>query len=490
MPARKHVKPGETIHSSLCLVRFSKSMSSQGVNQNTFGRMVVVAGSAALVSLLSVLAGCGGSSSTPAATVSTLAAGPATFSAFGNTINTVTITGGTGPYTVRSSDSATISVPTTVTGASLTITPRNVLANSVVTLTVTDKVGATSAVTVTVVPATITTPVIAVTSASGSTCAAENNAAVSAATLCAGETGSASVMVKDANGAVLANREVRFEVLSFGGTVAPKPDSTVFARLATVTTDATGKATVALKADVEAGSEAAFLRATDVVSTHRIDTWFTVLKQTNGASALNVVPATGGFTSFYLNECPLVRREYGINGGKAPYAVTLPAANTLVLNDGTANAVPGAGITVARAGARFNVLSTDATTCTSAATSLTVTDALGATTTASFVLTAGAATRPAATTDLTLSPPNLSMAADLVSTYCSTSSARYIVTGGAAPYVVSTSIPQIVATINSAGIVDVSFVSDSKWKMLKAQVARILVLDAAGKVVTATLGCN
>ena len=215
-----------------------------------------------------------------------------------------------------------------------------------------------------------------------------------------------------------------------------------------------------------------------------------MLKQTAGASALNVVPATGGFTAHYINECPQVRREYGINGGKAPYSVTLPAANTLMLGDGSVNAAPGAGITVAKAGARFSVATAEATTCTSAATTLTVTDALGATTTASFVLTAGAATRPAATTDLTLSPPNLSMAADPVSTYCTTSNARYVITGGTAPYVVSTSIPQIVATANSAGVVDVSFVSDSKWKMLKAQVAKILVLDAAGKVVTSTLGCN
>ena len=465
-------------------------MSSLGVNRNNFGRMVVLTGSVSLVLLASTLAGCGGSSSTPAAAVSTLAAGPATFSAFGNTVNTVTVTGGTGPYTVRSSDSATISVPATLTGASLTITPKNVLSNTVVTLTVTDKVGATSAVTVTVVPATITTPLIAVTSAANSTCAAENNTAVTVATLCAGEIGSASVMLKDANGAVLANREVRFEVLTFGGTVGAKPDSAVFARLATVTTDASGKATVAIKADVETSSEAAFLRATDVVSTHRIDSWFNVLKQTDGASPLFVVPATGGFTGFYASECPQVRREYGITGGKAPYAVTLPAANTLVLNDGAANAAPGAGITLARAGARFNVLSPAATTCTSASTTLTVTDALGATTTASFVLTAGVATKPAATTDLTLSPPNLSMAADVVSTYCTTSNARYTISGGTAPYTVSTSIPQIVATANSAGVVDVSFVSDSKWKMLKAQVATILVLDAAGKVVTSTLGCN
>lgn len=465
-------------------------MRAHGVVQNFSGRLAFVAAGAGLALTLA-LAGCGGSKSTPVAATTTLSAGPAAFSAFGNTLNTITITGGTGPYTVRSSDANTIAVPAQVTGPTIPITPKNVLANTVVTLTVTDNAAATSIVTVTVVPATITTPLIAVTSGAGSVCAPENNAAVSVATLCAGEMASASVMLKDVNGAVLANREVRFEVLTFGGALAPKPDSSVFARIATVTTDATGKATVALKADVEATSEAAFLRATDVVSTHRIDTWFTVLKQTSGASDLSIVPATGGFTAYYTNECPLIRREYGVNGGRPPYAVTLPAANTLVLNNGTADAAPGAGITLANAGSRFTALSADsATSCTSASTAITVTDSLGAVATANFSLTAGATARPAATTDLALSPPNISMAADIVSTYCTTSNARYNITGGTAPYRVATSIPQITATLTGTNILDAKFSSDSKWKMLKGQVASMLVMDAAGKVVTATLGCN
>ena len=438
-----------------------------------------------------VLAGCGGSSSTPAAvTATTLTAGPASFSAFGNTVNSITITGGTGPYSVRSSDTNIVPVPAQVTGATLSITPKNVLANTAVTLTVTDKAGATSTVAVTVVPATITTPTITVTNAANSVCASENNANITVATLCVGETGSASVVLKDANGGVLANREVRFEVLTFGGTLAPKPDSSVFARLATVVTDATGKATVALKADVEATSESAFLRATDATGTHRIDSWFNVLKQTSGVSDLSVIPATGGFTAYYTNECPLVRREYGISGGKAPYAVTLLAASTLVLNNGSGAAAPGAGITVAKAGARFTLQSSEAATCVGVTSEMTVTDALGVIVKPTFVITAGVATRPTATTDLTLSPPNISMAADLISTYCTSSNTRYAITGGTAPYLVSTSIPQIAATVNSANAVDVSFTSDSKWRMLKGQVATVLVLDAAGKVVTATLGCN
>ena len=126
----------------------------------------------------------------------------------------------------------------------------------------------------------------------------------------------------------------------------------------------------------------------------------------------------------------------------------------------------------------------------SATTEITVTDALGVITKPTFIITAGAATRPAATADLTLSPPNISMAADLVSTYCTTSNARYAITGGTGLYLVSTSIPQISATVNGANAVDVSFTSDSKWRMLKGQIATVLVLDAAGKVATATLACN
>ena len=156
--------------------------------------------------------------------------------------------------------------------------------------------------------------------------------------------------------------------------------------------------------------------------------------------------------------------------------------------------MPSESVTVmalANAGARFTAMSAGNTTaCVSAATVITVTDSLGIVATANYILTAGATARPAATTDLALAPPNISLAADPVSTYCTTSSARYNITGGTAPYLVSTSIPQITATLSDTNRVDVQFASDSKWKMLKGQVASILVLDAAGKVVTATLGCN
>ncbi len=458
------------------------------MNQTLFGKLALGAIASACVLALS---GCGGSSSssTPAV-ATTLLAGPATFVAFGNTPNTIGITGGKGPFTVVSSNPTLIPVTAAISGASFTVTPTNVATATPVTLTVTDSAGATSVVTATVTPATIPAALITVTPAAGSVCAAANNVATTAATLCEGETGTASVTLKDSTGAPIANRSVRFEVLTIGASLAPNATTTAYSRIATVDTNAQGVATTLIRADVESTAEASFLRATDTVSTHRIDTWITVLKLTNAAPVLSFVPTTGGMVGYYASECPFVRREFNIYGGTAPYAVTLPAGSPLVLTNalGVA-AVAGSGITVANSGARFTTENADNTACVTGSTVLTVTDALGATAQGAYTMAPGATARPTATTDLAVSPPALSLTADPLSAYCSSSSARFTISGGTGPYVVTTSIPQIAATLSGGTSIVASFASGAKWKMLKAQSASILVLDAAGKVAVATLSC-
>ena len=465
-----------------------KSMASSRMNQTFFGQLAL---GAVVSTAVLALAGCGGgsSSSTPAV-VSTLLAGPATFVAFGNTPNTIGITGGKGPFTVVSSNPTLIPVSAAISGASFTVTPTNVATATPVTLTVTDSAGATSAVVATVTPATIPAALITVTPAAGSVCASANNAATTAATLCEGETGTASITLKDSTGAPIANRSVRFEVLTIGASLAPNATTTAYSRIATVDTNAQGVASTLVRADVESVSEASFLRATDTVSTHRVDTWITVLKLSNAAPVLSFVPTRGGMTGYYSNECPFVRREFNIYGGTAPYAVTLPAGSPLVLTNGQGvSATAGAGITVAKSGATFTTENADSTTCTTGSTVLTVTDATGATAVGAYTMAPGSVGRPAASTDLAASPPALSLVADPLSAYCSSASARYTISGGTAPYIVTTSIPQITATISGGTSIVASFLSGAKWKMLKAQSASILVLDAAGKVATATLSC-
>jgi hypothetical protein len=459
------------------------------MNQILFGKLAL----GAVVSTLALaLSGCGGSSSssTPAATTSTLLAAPSAFIAFGNTANTVGITGGKGPFAVVSSNPTLLPVTASISGASFTFTPGNVAVATPVTLTVTDSAAATSAVTVTVTPATIAAPLITITPASASVCAPVNNAATSAATLCEGEAASASVTVRDSAGVAIANRSVRFEVLTVGVAMAPTATTPVFGRIATVDTNAQGVATVALRADVGGASEAAFIRATDTVSTHRVDTWVMVLKQTNAVSALSVVPTTGGLVGYYASECSRVRREYNVYGGTAPYSVSLPAGSLLVLANESAAAAPGAAVIVANSGGRFMVESAASTTCTSGSTALTITDATGATFAAAYAVTPGSAGRPTASVDLAISPPTLTLNADPLSSYCSTSSGSFTISGGTAPYVVSTSIPQISASLSGGTNVTVSFASNGKWKLLKAQSVTVFVLDAAGKVATASLVCG
>ena len=468
-------------------------MARTRTHGNSLGLLGKVSMAASGALLCAALVGCGGSSSseTPAST-NVLLASPAKFAAFGDTPNVIGISGGTGPYTVTSSDPVLVPVTLAIDGASFTFTPKNVQTDTVVTLTVKDSKGATSPVAVTVTPATIPAGKITVVGAANSVCAIENNSAITTATICQSETGTASVTLRDSTGAVLANRAVLFEALSTGAAFAEKADSAVFARLATVNTDANGVATVALRGDVEAVSEAALLRATDKVSTHRVDTWITVLKQTSGVSALSIVPASGGLIGYYTNECSEVVREYGVHGGKAPYTVTLPAGSTLAVRALTISTSSNLlQTTVDAAGGRFVVTQPATTTCPTSSILMTVTDALGATSTASFTVASGGNTRStAAATDLVVTPPTLSFVADASSTYCTSSSARFAVAGGTAPYVVSSSIPQIATALTYDNFIDVSFVSNAKWKMLKGQTASVLVLDSVGKVTSAVLSCN
>jgi hypothetical protein len=464
-------------------------MALKRTTHRSFGRHALAAAGLALAL---VLAGCGGgsSSSTPNPVTGTLLASPSAFAAFGNTPNTVGITGGVGPFTVRSSDSSLIELPQQVVGASFTFSPRNVNTAVPVTLTVTDSTGATSSVVVTVTPATIVPGIITVTPATGSLCAAEGNPSVAVATLCSSENGTASVTLKDANGVAIANRPVRFEALTFGATFAATATSSIFSRIATVNTDASGVARVALRTDIEVTSEAAFLRATDTVSTHRVDSWINVLRHADNLTTLSIIPTTAGFVGYYANDCPTVRRDYGVQGGRPPYAVTLASGSALVLGTGSTTAAAGAGITLPTAGSRFTVESAGGTPCATSSNVLTVTDSVGATTTATYTIAPGGATKPTTTTELAILPPQLSLAADPVSSYCTSSTARFTVAGGTAPYVASASIPQIVTTISGGTNLDVSFVSDGKWKLLKGQSASLLVLDAAGKVALGSVNCN
>jgi hypothetical protein len=442
--------------------------------------------SSALVAAL-VLAGCGGGSNdeTPKPPVATFVVAPASFSAFSSTPNTVTVTAGTGPFTVTSSDSAVLPVPAALTGATLTFSAAKVATPTPVTLTFKDATAATATVVVTVTPTTISGPIV-FTPPAASRCKAENSAGISAATFCAGDVGTAAVTLRDGAGAPIANRPVMVEVRSTGASVARVASGAPYSSDVTVNTDASGLATVSLRADSNNVSEAVFVRATDSVSSHRMDTWMSVLQQTSGATPLSAAPATAGILGTYTNECSVSRREFVIYGGKAPYAITLPSGATITVA-GTSG-IAGATAIVDAAGGTFVINQPTTTTCAAINAVITITDAAGVKVSPTFAYGPGGATKPTGTT-FEFAPAAITLTATPASAHCSSSATRIAVRGGTAPYVVSASIPQVSATLSGTDV-DVSYVSDSRWKLLRGQTANILATDATGKIASALLSCN
>ena len=162
----------------------------------------IIAAMGAMGALLGSCGGGGAVSTTPppVAPVSVL---PATSDVFADVPTTFSISGGTGPYTLGSSNIVAVPVPG-VTGSSFTVLAKGVIADTPVTITVRDNVGATATAALTVKPTTLNNTVtITPVAPSGSGCGGG---------VCSG--GDAFVGVSAVlNGIKLVNRPIRFDVV-------------------------------------------------------------------------------------------------------------------------------------------------------------------------------------------------------------------------------------------------------------------------------------
>src|SRR6516225_7937119 len=147
----------------------------------------------ALAGLLS-LAACGGGGGAPAGSPynpavipTTLTVLPTATTAYSGVPSTVTITSGTGPFQVFSSNPAILPVPQTTSGPTIPLLAAQVNANTAVTLTIQDATGQQAQVAVTVSPSLLLPASITITG--NPTCSA------SGATLCSGQDGTATVVV-------------------------------------------------------------------------------------------------------------------------------------------------------------------------------------------------------------------------------------------------------------------------------------------------------
>ena len=318
------------------------------------------------VGALLALAGCGGGSGAPnnpyapsPAVPTTLTVLPPSATAYPGSPADVDDCRRNTTYFAFSSNPAVMPVAANVVGSQVVLLANNVEAD--VTLAVTIKDSGTQSVPVTIVvrPAPLFSGLTVL--ASGPECGSSN--------LCSGATGTASVTAKGIAGAPQPGRQIRFDVVYGPFAIQTTNPAAPLAPTLTVVTDANGVARVGIQSAVDATTQPAQIRATDLDSGQQIAGNFTVVNNT-ATSAITVIPAKATITGAYKNECSAgFEVDYFIYGGNPPYRIssTFPSAAAII------------GSPVNTSGGRFRAVTNG--TCVNPLT-FTIADAAGKQTTA------------------------------------------------------------------------------------------------------------
>ena len=150
--------------------------------------------------------------------------------------------------------------------------------------------------------------------------------------LCSGATGTASVTAKGVAGAPLAGRQIRFDVVYGPYAIQSTNPATPLVQTLTVVTDINGAARVGLQADVNATTQPAQIRATDLTTGQPVIGNFTVVNNTDDGGDHRSCRRRRRSPSFYKDECSSgFQVDYFIYGGNPPYRVssTFPAGVNL-----------------------------------------------------------------------------------------------------------------------------------------------------------------
>jgi hypothetical protein len=184
---------------------------------------------------------------------------------------------------------------------------------------------------------------------------------------------------------------------------------------------AAGIAQVIVRANVDAPTQPAQIRATDLTSGQQLTTQFLVIQNTTGSSILTVVPSDATVTSPFKGECSVgARVDYYIYGGTPPYRVTPSFPQAVALVNPTVNA----------AGGFFEAITNG--TCVDPLT-FSILDATGRQTTATLSNTPGTAARP---TPPVVTPAALKVAPTDQSGTCAAANITFslVMNGGTPPY--------------------------------------------------------
>ncbi len=360
-----------------------------------------------------------------------LAVSPPTADLFPDVPATFTVTGGKPAYSAFSSNSAALPVTAAVPGATFTVIPGPVTAETAVDITVRDSLNASAGAKATVKPTTLNNLITFTPFAPTATGCGTN-------AICSG--GDAQVVVKAAqNGVVLRNRPVRFDAFQ-GNFQFVTPGTDVLVTTLTINTDAQGEATARLRVNAGVPTQVATLQTTDVTSGLARRYNFNVVQQTDGKGILSVLPSGGvtikggkgttginGGNGDCANGIPV---DFYVFGGSAPYTATSPLTSVaVVLQNGVI--VPQSS--VATNGGSFRALVQG---CGKVA--FIVTDATGRTIeTATLEVQQGDSAAAAASADLNVSPKTLILACNDTKTVSLTGSGKFTA---------------VVTTANAAGV--------------------------------------
>ena len=409
---------------------------------------------------LLALSACGGGSGAPnnpyvtPPTTAALAVQPTELTAYSGVPVTLTITSGVAPFFVFTGNATVLPVTQAVSGNTIVLLPSKVSADTDVTITVQDSASQTAPVKVTVAASPIFNSLTF--APSGGDCGTD---------LCSGQTGTTTVVATGPGGVPLVARQIRFDIV-FGpiGIITSNPGSPLVQTF-TVATDSTGTAVASIQAIINASTQPAQIRATDVTSGQQQIANFTVVNSTvAGQSPLTVIPATATITGATATACSTgFRIDYFIYGGNPPYTIssTFPASVVLV------------NTTVPKSGGFFEAITNGA--CVDPL-QFTIVDSAGKQTSATLINKVGTTTAPAPTA-LLMTPPN---AADPAG--CAGKTYSFLISGGTPPYNITqattptlagvTVTPQVVPTVGGTFAVSIPATA------LATTVVNLLILDS------------
>ena len=421
---------------------------------------------------LAVLGGCGGGSGAPnnpyapkPVAPGPLLILPQTITVYANSPASLTVIGGVAPYFVVSGNPTILPLGSATSTGTIVLLPTAVTAATAVIVTVTDSAGVQAQATATVQPAPIFNT-LTITPAS---------AACGSNTVCSGQTATAAVTVTGPSGAGIPGRQVRFDVVSGAFAIQSSDPANPLVQTLTVVSDQLGNAHVVLQANVDAPTQPAFLRATEVTTGDQQTAQFTIVQTTNGQSVLSVVPATATITGPNNLTCSAgFAIAYYIYGGKPPYMVASTFPNGVTLR----------GVPVQMSGGFFTAVTNG--TCVNPLT-FTITDAQGLNTSAQLLnlvgTTAPPVTPPPGALAIAPSPP-----AALVGCISGTTQQVFIVSGGTPPYNVTTTggtaTPSVVNKSGGTSTITLNFSGPGS--------AAVVAVDSSTpqQTVTTTITCS